>query len=151
VIDRNFIGAEAPPRSIEVEKYPIRFFALAIGETDPIYSDEAAAQAAGYRSLVAPPTYVACLNNLCANPRTSLFQRMGVPMERVLHGEQSMTYHRPVIAGDILTFRSRVTDIYDKKGGALEFIVNDTAVTDQHGESVADMRAVIVVRNQEAS
>ena len=147
MIDRKFIGAEAPARSIEVEKYPIRFFALAIGETNPIHSDEAAAKAAGFRSIVAPPTYAGCLNVMCADPRNTLFHRLGVAMERVLHGEQSFTYHKPIVAGDVLTFRSRVADIYDKKDGALEFIVNDTVIDNQDGERVVDMRVVMVVRN----
>ncbi len=147
MIDRKFIGAEGPLRSIEVEKYPIRFFALAIGETNPIHSDEAAAKAAGYASLVAPPTFVSCLSSMAADPSTSLFQRMNIPMERVLHGEQNFTYHRPVVAGDVLTFRSKVADIYEKKNGALEFIVNETTISNQRDEHVADMSFVLIVRN----
>ncbi len=34
-------------------------YAQAVGDLNPIYFDEAAAHAAGYPSLVAPPTYVA--------------------------------------------------------------------------------------------
>lgn len=147
MIDKKFIGAETPARSIEVEKYPIRFFAQAIGETNPIHTDEAAAKAAGFRSLVAPPTYAFCLNSMASDARSSLFQEMGVRMERVLHGEQSFTYHKPIVAGDVLTFRSKIADIYDKKSGALEFIVQETPVTNQRGERVVDMRSVIVVRN----
>jgi acyl dehydratase len=150
MIDKKFIGTESPPVSIEVEKYPIKFFALSIGELDPIHHDEAAAKAAGYRSLVAPPTYAFCLNSMAAQgggARNTLYQQMGVRMERVLHGEQTFTYHKPIVAGDRLTFRQKVSDIYDKKGGALDFIVQDTAVTNQNGERVVDMRTVIVVRN----
>ena len=33
----------------------LKFFAKAIGETNPIYTDEAAALEAGYRALPAPP------------------------------------------------------------------------------------------------
>jgi hypothetical protein len=40
-----------------------------------------------------------------------------------------------------------VSDIYDKKGGALEFVVNDTTVTNQLGEHVAELRSVLVVRH----
>lgn len=38
----------------------MRFFAGAIGATETIHLNEVAARAAGYRSLVAPPTYVMC-------------------------------------------------------------------------------------------
>ena len=63
------------------------------------------------------------------------------------HGEQRFDYHAPVCAGDTLRFESKVSDIYDKKGGALEFVVNDTKVTNQLGQHVADLHAVIVVRH----
>ena len=35
-----------------------RYFALAIGDTNPIYTDDAAARAAGYDGVTAPPTFV---------------------------------------------------------------------------------------------
>ena len=41
----------------------------------------------------------------------------------MLHGEQEFSYHAMAYAGDELTARSRVTDVYEKKGGALEFLV----------------------------
>ena len=56
-MDRNAIGRESKPAINEVEKGSIRKFAEAIGETNPIYFEEAAARAAGYRSVVAPPTF----------------------------------------------------------------------------------------------
>ena len=72
---------------------------------------------------------------------------MGVDMSRVLHGEQSFTYRRPIYAGDRLLLTTTTQDIYAKKGGALEFIVQYTVATTEEGEAVAEMRAVTVVRN----
>jgi hypothetical protein len=40
-----------------------------------------------------------------------------------------------------------VADIYDKKGGALEFVVRETRVTNQDGALVADLSCVTVVRH----
>jgi acyl dehydratase len=37
----------------------IRYFARAVGDDNPIYTDAAAARAAGYRDVVAPPTWIA--------------------------------------------------------------------------------------------
>ena len=54
MLDKNLIGHEFPSFTAEVEKGRLKFFAKAIGETDPIYTDEAAALAAGYRALPAP-------------------------------------------------------------------------------------------------
>ncbi len=61
MIDHKFIGYRHPPFHAEVEKGRLRLFAKAIGETDPVYSDEQAAQAAGHRSLPVPPTFFLCV------------------------------------------------------------------------------------------
>jgi acyl dehydratase len=50
-------------------------------------------------------------------------------------------------AGDRLSFAQRVADIYDKKGGLLEFMVRETRVSNQRGEPVADLVATTVVRH----
>ncbi|MOA64579.1 hypothetical protein D3C78_1906750 [compost metagenome] len=50
-------------------------------------------------------------------------------------------------AGDRLSFETKIVDIYDKKGGALEFVVRETRVTDEQGELVAELRNSLVVRN----
>ena len=46
-----------------------------------------------------------------------------------------------------LRFHPRIADIYDKKGGALEFVVRDTEVSDQAGATVAELRHVVAYRN----
>ena len=58
MIDRSHIGRELAPSVLDVEKGRLRFFAQAIGETDPVYTDETAARAAGYPALPAPPTFL---------------------------------------------------------------------------------------------
>ena len=50
-------------------------------------------------------------------------------------------------AGDTVTVRSAITDIYDKRGGKLEFVVKDSSVINQHEELVAELRTVLVVRH----
>ena len=150
MIDRKFIGLKTPPRSVEVEKGQLRFFAKATGETNPVYTDEAAAKAAGHPAIPAPPTFAFTLNNLAPGKGPSWLSQMGVDIGNVLHGEQSFEYHRPIYAGDTITLAGRVTDIYDKKGGALEFIVMENDATNQKGELCVRMRAVTVVRNQGA-
>jgi len=146
MIDKKWIGHEFAPHSTVVEAGRLRLFAKATGETDPVFSDEAAARAAGHAGLPAPPTMAFCLDMDVPDPFAYLAE-MGVPVQRVLHGEQRFTYHAPIHAGDTLTYRSRIADVYDKKGGALEFIVKDTRVENQHGRPVTELRSVIVVRN----
>ncbi len=135
MIDQSFKGFTSDPRKIDVEKGQLKFFAHATGETNPVYFDEEAARAAGHPALPAPPT------------RGNILGDMGVDMRRILHGEQSFTYHRPIHAGDTITLTTTTSDIYEKKGGALEFIVQDTKAENEAGELCAEMRVVTVVRN----
>ena len=72
---------------------------------------------------------------------------LGIDYRRLLHGEQHFRYHAMACAGDRLRFEPRIADIYDKKGGALEFVLRETRVTNQHGRLVADMKCLTVIRN----
>ena len=146
MIDKQFIGYEVPPTLWDVEKGRIRFFAQVIGATDPIYFDTTAAKAAGYRDVVAPPTFIFGAES-DSGVLMTLLDTLKIDLREVLHGEQRFDYHSPVCAGDTLRFQTRVTDIYDKKGGALEFVLRTTRVSNQRGEHVADLRSVTVMKN----
>lgn len=146
MLDRQYIGHTMSKFSATVEKGRLRFFAKAIGETDPVYTDEAAAQAAGHPGLPVPPTFLFCLEMESPDP-AAIRNLLGLDYRRLLHGEQGFTYHRMAYAGDVLSFEQRIEDIYDKKGGALDFVLRKTRVTNQRGEHVADLRTVTVQRN----
>jgi acyl dehydratase len=146
MIDRKHIGTELPPYTVEVERGRLRFFAQATGQTDPVYSDDAAALAAGHPALPVPPTFLFCLEMESPKPG-ALRELLGLDYSRILHGEQGFTFHRTAYAGERLTFRQRIEDIYDKKGGALEFIVRKTEVSDAQGQPVAELRCVTVYRS----
>ena len=146
MIDRRHIGHQLPPFQVEVEKGRLRFFAKATGQTDPVYTDEAAARDAGHPGLPVPPTFLFCLEMEAPNP-AAIRELLGMDYRSLLHGEQGFTYHAMAHAGDMLTFRQRIEDIYDKKNGALEFVVKTARATNQHGELVAELRTVIVCRH----
>ena len=146
MIDRRHIGHELPPFQVDVEKGRLRFFAKATGQDDPVYTDEDSARAAGHPGLPVPPTFFFCLEMESPNP-AAVRELLGIDYRRLLHGEQGFTYHRMAYAGDTLSFQQRIEDIYDKKNGALEFVVRKTSVTNQRGEPVADLRCVSVIRN----
>ena len=55
-VNQPLVGKEGPPSTVHVDKSRIRQFAKSIGLTAPVYFDDAAAKAAGYPSLIAPPT-----------------------------------------------------------------------------------------------
>lgn len=145
-LDTQYIGHRFEPFSAEVEKGRLKFFAKAIGQTDPVYSDEAAAKRAGHPGLPVPPTFLFCLEMESPNPG-ALRELLEIPVPKILHGEQRFTYHAMAFAGDTLHFEQRIADIYAKKGGLLEFIVRETRVTNQHGTPVADLHGITVVRH----
>lgn len=145
MIDKTFIGKALPGFRAVAEAGQLRFFAKATGETNPVYFDESAAHDAGHPSLPLPPTFLFSLE--FQQPDSRWRDEIGIELSRILHGEQSFTYHRLAYAGDVLSYDSRIADIYDKKNGALEFVVRETRVTNQKGEHVADLRSVIVQRN----
>lgn len=144
------VGVVSEPRIVEVEKGFLKFFAKATGESNPIYFDEEAARGAGHPSIPAPPTYLFSLAIGAPAKRGEVLDAengIGVDMRRILHGEQKFTYHRPVHAGDRLTLTTTTSDIYSKKGGALDFIVQDTRAVNDAGELCVEMTVVTVVRN----
>ncbi len=143
--DKSLIGRSLGVTSVEVEKGRLRFFAQAIGETNPIYRDEAAARAAGYRSLPVPPSFLFCLEGE-GRELVEELNILGFDLGRILHAEQAFVYHRTAVAGDVLTFDSRVVDVYEKKSGALQFVIKESRVTNQDGEHIADVRCSIVQR-----
>lgn len=146
MIDRNHIGRELPPLTVDVEKGQLRFFAKATGQDDPVYLDDEAAKAAGFAALPAPPTFLFSLDLMQPDP-FSVYRSLGVDLNRILHGEQRFRYAEPICAGDTITLRTRIADLYDKKNGAMEFIVLETDATNQRGEDVGGMTRVVVVRN----
>ena len=102
------IGSKSDPVTLEVEKGAILQFAQAIGDDNPIYSDEAAARKTSYGTLIAPPTF---LRSLRAVRPIIPFE---LPFERVLDAGSDWEYFQPVRAGDQITANAKITDINEQ-------------------------------------
>jgi acyl dehydratase len=145
-IDTRVIGTTLPTTTLTIDRGRLRFFAKAIGETDPIYTDVEAAKAAGHPDIPAPPTFLFSVE--LENPDPFAFlASMGIDLRFVLHGEQAFTYHAIAYPGDELVASPRITNVYTKKGGALEFVVKHTAITRADGTPIAELNSVIVIQN----
>jgi acyl dehydratase len=147
MVDRSAIGRRFTPVRASVEPGRLRYFFNALGERNPIYRDAEAAKAAGYASIPIPPTYLFCLEMMDAEKPFEFLEALQIDLARVLHGEQHFSYHAPVVVGDTLTFRSQVSDVVDKKGGALTIVNVATEVINQHGRTVAEAVRSLVIRN----
>jgi hypothetical protein len=146
-IDRDTaLGLAFPPISMDIERGRLVQFARAIGATDPVYSDLDAAKNAGHRDLPVPPTFLFAIELEQPEPFWWA-HNLGIDFKYVLHGSQQFSYDRLAYAGERLTATSRLVDVFAKKGGALEFIVKQTSITDEAGASVASLTSTIVVRN----
>lgn len=149
-LDKKVIGHEFKAYSATAEAGKVRLFCKAIGEEDPIYVDEAAAKKAGFARIPVPPTFLQAITN--DNPdKGGLLQLLNVDIGLILHGEQHYDYYAPVYVGDTITCQQKVTDMYDKKGGALWFVVSETSMKDQNGKAVAKATSITVVRNPDAA
>ncbi len=140
---RAAVGKESEPTTLEIDKTSVRMFARAVGYTDPVYYDEAAAKAAGYRSLPAPPGY---LGTPVYDPkrRSARPQQMMEPsrrLKRMLNGGTDVEYLTDICAGDILSSRSAVASVEERAGRLGEMLITTTKTTyrNQEGEVVAIM------------
>ncbi|PVX70876.1 MaoC family dehydratase N-terminal domain-containing protein [Paraburkholderia unamae] len=145
MLNKTIIGKALPSFYATAEAGQLALFAKATGETNPVYLDEAAARDAGHAGLPLPPTFLFSLE--LTQSSAEWREEAGIIASRILHGEESFVYHRIAYAGEKLLFESRIADIYEKKGGALSFLVRETRVTNARGEHVADLRSVLVHRN----
>jgi len=120
----------------------------AIGEPSPLCRDKAAAQAAGYPDVIAPPTFAIVIS--MAGSHTALADPgLGVNYAMVVHGEQRFEYNRPIFAGDTLTCQSTISDI--REAGRNVLLTTRTEITTVDGERVCTAYSTIVERGGAAS
>ncbi len=96
-----------------------------------------------------PPTYLKVIEGEGDSSR-EILAALGVDLARVLHAEQEFEYHAAFRSGDVLSVERIVSDIYERKGGQLEFIVVDSVIRHVGGALVARTQQVILVRNPAA-
>lgn len=143
-----YIGRELGTFTFDVERSQLRLFAKAIGETRSLYTDPAAARAAGYRDVPAPPTFAFSVGMNPDDP-FDMLESLDVDLARVLHGEQSFEYTKTICAGDRVRVRRTVVDAYQKKGGALTFLVVRLTYEDARSrELFCTARQTIIVRSE---
>lgn len=134
MLSANLIGHRFAPVHANVEAGRLRAFRSVIGSSR-------------HDEPTVPPTYLFALEMLESDRPMAFIEDLGIDVAKLLHSEQSFTYLTPVMAGDRILLESVVTDVFEKKGGALVFVVQDTKATNQHGVQVASVRRTLVVRN----
>ncbi len=145
MLDKTLIGKSFPALVVDVDKWQLKFFAKAVGEENPIYFDEEAAIAEGYRSILAPPTYGVTLG--CAVPDPfARAKAVGLDASKILHTAQSFEYFEPICGGDKITLVATITKVFEKRKGAFKFMVEETVATNQLDQLTTRFRQTVVER-----
>lgn len=156
-----------PEYEFPVDRTAILNFAAAIGETNPIYWDAAAAAGTPLGDVIAPPTFGVAAAHWNPNyglrgirripPRVEAPASEAKPrsgggggggLARVLHGEQRFEYHKPMQPGMKLRVATRPGKSWKKegkKGGKLEFTETVSEYRDESGELVLVATSVAVL------
>ncbi|MBI2723733.1 MAG: MaoC family dehydratase N-terminal domain-containing protein [Chloroflexi bacterium] len=150
---RAVVGIEGPPATLEVEKTNCRLFARAVGHKDPIFYDESAARARGFRNIVAPPGFLGTPvfqpGQGAAMPGETGGRGYSVPYKRVLNGGTDYEYfpeNDAVCAGDTITARTRISGFEETTGslGPMLITTRETTYMNQHGKVVAKMYGTLI-------
>ncbi len=135
-----------PTEPYLVGREKIREFARAVFATSPLNRDVAAARSAGYRDIVAPPTFPVVVQELTLHQLLSE-PDAGIDFARVVHGDQRFTYTRPIVAGDELTATLTVASV--KSLGGHSMVTAESSIADATGAHVVTAVSTLVVRGDE--
>ena len=128
-------------------------YAYAADDLNPVYFDEAAAWAAGYRTCIIPPTFLGWamggFRPLTALRVDGLYgasgdaRRIRLNVQRTMAGGDEWDFLAPLYGGDTITAETRLKSLAEKEGGSGSFVLQTTETTyaNQHGEVVARSRS----------
>lgn len=142
--DTSWVGKEFDRYTYEVTKEEIAEFAQSIGETHPLYTDEAYAKTTAYGGVIAPPTFCVVFRSRAMLPDLKLSYG-----KRGFDGGKECQFFKPIQAGDTITGVDRIAEVYEKTGrsGSMIFVVRESELTNQHGEKVAVVRQSLIRRD----
>ena len=143
-INPDFLGKTFPPSApYEVSRVKVAEFADAIGDQNPLCRDRAAAQAAGFPDVIAPPTFPIVIS-MTSSARALSEPGLNLNYAMVVHGEQRFEYARPLHAGDVVTAQVTITDIRDV--GRNSMMTTTTQISTVDGEHVCTAHSTLVER-----
>lgn len=142
-VNPELVGRVFPPTaSYLVGREKVREFARAVFADAPQHVDPAAAQALGYRDVVAPPTFAMVVQDLTMQQLLAV-KDSGIALERTVHAEQRFHYSRPIVAGDELTAQLSITGIRPFGAGAM--VTSKAEITDADGAHVVTATSILLI------
>ncbi len=133
------IGTMMEPVVYEVERGAIRRFAQAVGDLNPLYSDEDYARETPYGEVVCPPGFFGLP---AGDPvgTDKLLNLIESPLKNILNGGNEAEFYRPIRPGDVLVNYMKISDIYEKGGGKMLFVILEGTFKNQMDQEVGRMR-----------
>lgn len=134
------LGRSWPPHAYEVGREKIREYAAAIGAASELHREHGAARTAGFRAVVAPPTFAAvfCGPAVAAvmfDPAVGVFDpAVGLAGYRLVQRTQRFEWLEPVCAGDTIVTVARLADGGERDGSS--FRVFESESTNAEGRVV---------------
>ncbi|MCF6386428.1 MaoC family dehydratase N-terminal domain-containing protein [Mycobacterium sp. MBM] len=121
------------PDYFEVGREKVREFATAVKDEHPAHHSEEGAAEHGHDAIIASLTFIAVAGR---RVQLEIFNQFNVPvnMERVLHRDQKLVFHRPIKVGDKLWFDSYLDSVIESHGAILTEVRGE--VTDDDGNPV---------------
>lgn len=123
-------GKRYPAVRVTIDEDRVRSFAHAVDHRGPGIPP----------TILTVPEIEAGLRNVLADPE------LGVDLARVLHGEQSYEWSRPLALGETLVAEATIESIRGR--GALQFLSLRTDVRDERGDPVAVARSTLLIRGE---
>ncbi len=150
--DKSKVGMTFPPTLFRVERVKIKELVEAIGDPNPIYVDAEAAAREGHPDTPCPPTFFTLAFQEFTGHYFRVLEELGMPLERVLQGEEEYEYLRDVYPGEKLTLTTTVESITEKKtrSGLMDLVDVRTTLADESGEAVLRAGSLIIERKDDA-
>ena len=152
--DKSKLGMEFPAYTFTVEKEKIVEFAVAVSlkenkeQINPIYYDEEAAKKAGYQGIPIPPTFPTNTFFWTGGGLMATIKTLGIDLNKLLHREEEYEYFGIIYAGDVITRKMKVIDMFEKgkRDRRIEVTVLETDLINQRGELVLKSRTRLMER-----
>lgn len=142
-LSKDLIGKKLDPYTFTVERGKIKEFCKAIGETNPIYLDPAAAKAAGFADTPIPPTFQTTFMFWGYPKIWDDMRSVGIDTNRLLHMKEEYTYHKPLYPGVEVHAQPEISDV---KVGKMDMVTFRSVMKNEKGETLIEAEMAIVIR-----
>jgi acyl dehydratase len=144
MFDKSKIGCSFPPFAFTIERTKIREIALAIGDDNPIYQSQQAAQDSGYSDVPLFPTAGTLLMFWGNTQFIEQLAKLGLAVNRIMHLEESYEYLALITPGETLTGVMTLIDGISRKG--MDLVTLQFRYNNQQDQPVLVATSRFVVR-----